>query len=483
MTAITVLDEPETPLRRAPLVEGKNDFASVTTMIARVAENRTPKGWYLLFGISVALFLNLGAMIGYLVFTGVGVWGNNVPVGWGWPIVDFVFWIGIGHAGTLISAILFLFRQKWRTSINRASEAMTIFAVMAAGIFPAIHVGRLWVIYWVFPFPNQMALWPNFKSPLLWDVFAVSTYFTVSLLFWFVGLVPDLATFRDRAARAGRQIASRVYGALALGWHGSSRHWINYEKAYLILAALSTPLVLSVHSIVSFDFAVSMIPGWHTTIFPPYFVAGAIFSGFGMVLTLMIPARKWLGLHDLITLNHLDNIAKILLLTGTMVGYAYAIEFFIAWYSGVDYEQFCFINRAFGPYWWSYWIMITCNVISPQFFWIRALRRNPAVLFVISIFVNIGMWFERFVIVCTSLSRDFLPSSWGYFSPTLIDVLTYAGSFGLFFTFFLLFCRFLPILAISEVKGVMPEANPHHGHDGHAHGHAHGAQPAHQTGH
>jgi molybdopterin-containing oxidoreductase family membrane subunit len=481
MTAITVLDEQETPLRRAPLVEGKNDFASVTTMIARVAENRTPKGWYLLFGIAVALFLNLGAMIGYLVFTGVGVWGNNVPVGWGWPIVDFVFWIGIGHAGTLISAILFLFRQKWRTSINRASEAMTIFAVMAAGIFPAIHVGRIWVIYWVFPVPNQMSLWPNFKSPLLWDVFAVSTYFTVSLLFWFVGLVPDLATFRDRAARAGRTIASRVYGALALGWHGSNRHWINYEKAYLILAALSTPLVLSVHSIVSYDFAVSMIPGWHTTIFPPYFVAGAIFSGFGMVLTLMIPARKWLGLHDLITLNHLDNIAKILLLTGSMVGYAYAIEFFIAWYSGVDYEQFCFINRAFGPYWWSYWIMITCNVISPQFFWIRALRRNPTVLFVISIFVNIGMWFERFVIVCTSLSRDFLPSSWGYFSPTVIDVLTYAGSFGLFFTFFLLFCRFLPILAISEVKGVMPEANPHHGHE--AHGHAHGQEPAHQPAH
>jgi molybdopterin-containing oxidoreductase family membrane subunit len=431
-----------------------------------------------MFGISVALFLNLGAMITYLVFTGVGVWGNNVPVAWGWPIVNFVFWIGIGHAGTLISAILFLFRQKWRTSINRASEAMTIFAVMAAGIFPAIHVGRLWVIYWVFPVPNQMALWPNFKSPLLWDVFAVSTYFTVSALFWFAGLVPDLATFRDRAMKAGRHVAARVYGVFALGWHGSNRHWLHYEKAYLILAALSTPLVLSVHSIVSFDFAVSQVPGWHTTIFPPYFVAGAIFSGFGMVLTLMIPARQWLGLHELVTLNHLDNIAKILLLTGMMVGYGYGMEFFIAWYSGSEYEQFCFINRATGPYWWAYWIMITCNVISPQLFWFRNLRRNPMVLFVISIVVNIGMWFERFVIVISSLNRDYMPSSWGYFTPTLIDLLTLAGSFGLFFTFFLLFCRFLPILAISEVKGVMPQANPHHGHDGHGAAHAHAGHDA-----
>jgi len=472
MTAITVIDEPENPLRRAPLVEGNNDFTSVTNIVARVVESKTPKGWYLMFGAAIALLLNLGAMIGYLIFTGIGVWGNNSPVGWGWPIVNFVFWIGIGHAGTLISAILFLFRQKWRTSINRASEAMTIFAVMAAGIFPAIHVGRIWVIWWVFPLPNQMSMWPNFKSPLLWDVFAVSTYFTVSALFWFVGLVPDLATFRDRAAKAGRMVAARVYGAFSLGWHGSNRHWVHYEKAYLILAALSTPLVLSVHSIVSFDFAVSIVPGWHTTIFPPYFVAGAIFSGFGMVLTLMIPARSWLGLHELITLNHLDNIAKVLLLTGTMVGYAYGMEFFIAWYSGSEYEQFCFINRAFGPYWWAYWIMISCNVISPQFFWVRSLRRNPAFLFVVSIFVNIGMWFERFVITVSSLNRDFLPSSWAYFSPTIIDILTYAGSFGLFFTFFLLFCRFMPIIAISEVKGVMPEANPHHGHDDHSHGHS-----------
>ena len=469
MTTITVIDERENPLVRAPLVEGGKTFAEITDLVARPAEVKTTRAWYLGFGVSVAILMNLGAMIGYLVFTGVGVWGNNIPVGWGWPIVNFVFWIGIGHAGTLISAILCLFRQKWRTSINRASEAMTIFAVMAAGIFPAIHVGRIWVIYWVFPVPNQMSLWPNFKSPLLWDVFAVSTYFTVSLLFWFVGLVPDVATFRDRAWRQGRKVAARVYGVLALGWHGSNRHWINYEKAYLILAGLSTPLVLSVHSIVSFDFAVSLVPGWHTTIFPPYFVAGAIFSGFGMVLTLMIPARSWLGLHNLITLNHLDNIAKVLLLTGTMVGYAYGMEFFIAWYSQSEYEGFTFINRAFGPYWWAYWIMVSCNVISPQLFWFRKLRRSPMVLFIVSIFVNIGMWFERFVIACTSLARDFLPSSWGYFSPTIVDFLTYLGSFGLFFTMFLLFARFLPVIAISEVKNVTPQANPHHG-QGHGEG-------------
>ncbi len=463
-TTITVIDEPENPLHRAPIVEGSNTFASVTDKIARVTEARAPKGWYLLFGIFGACFLNLLAMIGYLVWTGVGVWGNSVPVGWAWDIVNFVFWIGIGHAGTLISAILFLFRQKWRTAINRWSEAMTIFAVMAAGMFPAIHVGRIWVIYWVFPVPNQMGMWPNFKSPLLWDVFAVSTYFTVSVLFWYVGLVPDLATYRDRCARAGRTLAARIYGLFALGWHGSSRHWVNYEKAYLILAALSTPLVLSVHSIVSFDFAVSMLPGWHTTIFPPYFVAGAIFSGFGMVLSLLIPARAWLKLHDLVSLNTLDNMAKIILVTGSMVGYAYAMEFFISWYGGEKYEQFTFINRATGPYWWAYWIMVSCNVISPQLFWFRRIRRSAMMLFIISIFVNIGMWFERFVIVVTSLHADFLPSSWAYYQPTMVDILTLIGSFGLFMTFFLLFCRFLPIIAISEIKATMKEANPHHDH-------------------
>ena len=461
MTTISVVDEPENPASRALLVEGNHNFATVTETIARIAEQKTPKGWYLLFGISVAALLNLGACLAYLFWTGVGIWGNNSPAFWGWPIVNFVFWIGIGHAGTLISAILFLFRQKWRTAINRSAEAMTIFAVMAAGLFPAIHVGRIWVIYWVYPLPNQMSIWPNFKSPLLWDVFAVSTYFTVSVLFWYVGLVPDLATFRDRAQRAGKTITARIYGFFCLGWHGSNRHWLNYEKAYMILAGLSTPLVLSVHSIVSFDFAVSKVPGWHTTIFPPYFVAGAIYSGFGMVLTLMLPARKWLKLHDIITLNHLDNIAKILLLTGSIVGYAYTMELFIAYYSSAPYERFAFTNRMFGPYWWAYWIMIFCNVVTPQIFWSRKMRRNPVVLFIVSILVSIGMWFERFVIIVTSLVRDYMPANWGYFSPTLFDVLVFIGSFGLFLTFFLLFCRFLPIVAVAEVKGVMPEANPH----------------------
>ena len=473
MTTITAIDEHENPLQRNPIVEGDHTLASVTETVARVNEVKTPRGWYILFGIFVAAFLNLFACIGYLFWTGVGVWGNNNPVAWGWPIVNFVFWIGIGHAGTLISAILFLFRQKWRTSINRWSEAMTIFAVMAAGLFPAIHVGRIWVIYWVFPVPNQMGMWPNFKSPLLWDVFAVSTYFTVSLLFWYIGLIPDLATMRDRFAKAGDMVRARIYGAFSLGWHGSNRHWINYEKAYLILAGLSTPLVLSVHSIVSFDFAVSLLPGWHTTIFPPYFVAGAIFSGFGMVLTLLIPARSWLNLHDVVTINTLDNMAKIILVTGSIVGYAYGMEFFIAWYSGSEYEQYAFINRATGPYWWAYFIMVTCNVITPQLCWFRKIRRNVIWLFVISIFVNIGMWFERFVIVVTSLHRDFMPSSWAYFSPTLIDVLTFVGSFGLFMTFFLLFCRFLPVIAVSEIKNTMAIADPHHGHEGH-----HGSEAA-----
>ena len=477
MASTHVIDLPENPMFRAPLAEGshENNFAKATDTIARVAEVQTPRAWYLMFGIALAGFMTLVGCLTLVVWKGIGMWGNNIPCGWAWPIVNFVFWIGIGHAGTLISAILFLFRQKWRTSINRAAEAMTIFAVMTAGLFPVFHVGRVWYAYWLFPLPNQMSLWPNFKSPLAWDVFAVSTYFTVSLLFWFIGLVPDLATFRDRASKAGRMIAAKAYGLFALGWHGSNRHWINYEKAYLILAGISTPLVLSVHSIVSFDFAVSNLPGWHTTIFPPYFVAGAIFGGFAMVITLMVPARRWLGLHELITLNHLDNIAKILLTTGMLVGYAYAMEFFIAWYSGVPYEQFCFSNRAFGPYWWAYWIMVFCNVVTPQVFWFRPLRRNPAVLWVVSIFVNIGMWFERFVICVTSLHRDFMPSSWGYFTPTIVDILTLAGSFGFFLTFFLLFCRYLPILAISEVKGVMAVANPHYGH-GTGHGHAHGQQ-------
>jgi molybdopterin-containing oxidoreductase family membrane subunit len=446
------------PSRRAPLVIG-HDLKTVTDAVCGIVEQpKPPRAWYIAFGVSAAVTGVLGLMIGYLVFTGIGVWGVNAPVGWGFAIINFVFWVGIGHAGTLISAILFLFRQKWRTGINRFAEAMTIFAVICAGVFPGIHVGRVWLAYWLFPVPNQMNMWPNFRSPLLWDVFAVSTYFTVSLAFWYVGMVPDLATIRDRAKSRVKQI---VYGLLSLGWRGSMRHWQHYERAYLLLAALATPLVLSVHSVVSFDFAVSMVPGWHTTIFPPYFVAGAIFSGFAMVLMLAIPARSFFGLKDIITLRHIENMNKILLATGSMVGYAYLTEFFIAWYSGNAYEQFAFINRALGPYFWAYWIMVTCNVVTPQLFWSKRIRTNPLITAIIAIFVNVGMWFERFVIVVTSLSRDFLASSWDYYTPTWVDWLTFIGSFGLFFTLFLLFLRFVPMIAMSEVKGVMPEGDPH----------------------
>jgi|TARA_B110000438_G_scaffold283651_1_gene311901 molybdopterin-containing oxidoreductase family membrane subunit len=442
------------------LVQGTNDFHSITETVCGIIEApKPPKVWYIIFGTALALLGVLGAMIVYLVTTGVGVWGNNQPVAWGWPIVNFVFWVGIGHAGTLISAVLFLFRQDWRTGINRFSEAMTIFAVVCAGMFPAIHVGRVWFIWWVFPLPNQMAMWPNFRSPLLWDVFAVSTYFSVSLLFWYMGLVPDLATVRDRAISKTKRF---WYGLFSLGWTGSNRQWHRYERAYLLLAALATPLVLSVHSVVSFDFATSQLAGWHTTIFPPYFVAGAIFSGFAMVLTLSIPARKIFGLEELITLRHIDNMTKVIMATGMMVGYAYAMEFFMAWYSGNEYEGFTFINRAFGPYAWAYWIMVSCNVLSPQIFWFKKIRRNLVVVFIMSLFVNVGMWFERFVITVTSLNRDFLPSSWHYFTPTWVDILTLIGSFGLFFTLFMLFCRFLPQVAISEVKNVLPQAHPHH---------------------
>ena len=409
--------------------------------------------------VSSTLLCVLLLMIAYLVWNGIGVWGNNNPVGWGWPIVNFVFWVGIGHAGTLISAILFLFRQQWRTAINRSAEAMTLFAVICALLFPTIHVGRIWVIYWTLPLPNQMEMWPQFKSPLLWDVFAVSVYFMVSLIFWYVGLVPDLATLRDRARNAFRR---RILGFFSLGWTGANRHWRNYEKTYLLLAALATPLVLSVHSVVSFDFAVSIIPGWHTTIFPPYFVAGAIFSGFAMVMTLLILARKIYGIQNIITMDHLEKMAIIILLTGSMVGFAYITEFFIAWYSQVEYEQYAFLNRATGPYAWAYWTMMSCNLLFPQFFWIKRLRRSIPFLFLTSIVVNIGMWFERFVITVTSLHRDFLPSSWDYFNPTIVDVLTLVGSFGLFMTLFLIFLRYLPMVAIAEVKMVLPESDPHY---------------------
>jgi len=440
------------------LVKGNHDFKDITAMVTDINMRPTPTAWYIAFGISNILLLLLLVSIAYLFWEGTGIWGLNQPVGWGWAIINFVWWVGIGHAGTLISAILFLFRQGWRTAINRFAEAMTIFAVMCAGIFPAIHVGRIWVIYWVFPIPNSMAMWPNFNSPLLWDVFAVSTYFTVSFLFWYVGLIPDLATLRDRIKS---KFGKLIYGTFALGWRGSNRHWWNYEKSYMLLAGLATPLVLSVHTIVSFDFAVSLIPGWHTTIFPPYFVAGAVFSGFAMVLTLMIIVRKIYKLEDIMTVDHIEKMNIIILVTGSMVGFAYAMEFFIAWYGGVEYEKAIFIIRATGPYAWAYWIMITCNVLSPQFFWSKKLRRHVGFTFFISIVVNIGMWFERFVIAVTSLSTDFLPSSWGYYSPTFWDVVTYIGTFGLFFTFFLLFLRFLPMVAVAELKGVMPQADPH----------------------
>ena len=451
------------PRRRAPLVTGQQTYASITEAVCCVAEReKTPTAWYVAFAISSSVTGILFLSIGYLFIRGVGVWGNNAPVAWGWPIVNFVFWVGIGHAGTLISAILFLFRQQWRTSINRFAEAMTIFAVCCAGIFPGIHVGRVWCVYWLAPYPNQMEMWPNFRSPLLWDVFAVSTYATVSALFWYFGMIPDLATLRDRATNKWRKLA---YGVAALGWRGSARQWYRYERAYLFLAALATPLVLSVHSVVSFDFAVSQVPGWHTTIFPPYFVAGAIFSGFAMVVTLMVPARALFGLKELVTIRHLDNMNKIILATSCIVGYAYATEFFIAWYSGSQYELFAFLNRALGPYKWAYWTMVTCNVVVPQLFWFKKCRTTPWIMIIIAILVNVGMWFERFVIIVTSLSRDFLPSSWGEFVPTPIDVVMFLGSFGLFFTLFLLFCRYLPMVAMAEVKAAVShdiEGHDHH---------------------
>lgn len=442
------------PGQRAPLVTGRADYTTITQDVCAIAEQqRPPRSWYIAFTLSLATLGVLGAAVVYLISTGIGVWGNNSPAFWGFDIVNFVFWVGIGHAGTLISAILFLFRQQWRTSINRMAEAMTIFAVICAGMFPAIHVGRVWLIYWLAPYPNWLAMWPNFRSPLLWDVFAVSTYATVSAMFWYLGMIPDLATLRDRAQTPVRRWA---YGLFALGWTGSARAWHHYERAYLLLAALATPLVLSVHSVVSFDFAVSQVPGWHTTIFPPYFVAGAIFSGFAMVITLAVPARAYFGLQHLITPRHLENICKIILLTSLMVGYAYGTELFTAWYSQNPQESFLFLgNRPFGPYGTCYWIMVLCNVAIPQLFWFKTCRTTPWIMMIIAILVNVGMWMERFVIMM-SLTRDYLPSSWGLFIPTPIDIVMFVGSFGLFFTLFLLFCRYLPVVAMAEVKTVLP---------------------------
>ncbi len=452
--------DPMTALE-SPLILGSPSVADVTETVSGIIERKPPRAWYIAFGISATFAVLLLVMLTYVVTTGIGVWGNNQPVAWGWPITNFVFWIGIGHAGTLISAILYLLRQRWRTSINRAAEAMTLFAVVCAGIFPLFHLGRPWRAYWLFPVPNSyLGVWPNFRSPLLWDVFAVSTYATVSALFWYVGMIPDLATLRDRATSRARQV---VFGLLSLGWRGSARHWRHYEMAYLLLAGLSTPLVVSVHSIVSFDFAVSVVPGWHTTIFPPYFVAGAIFSGFAMVVTLIILARKVYHLENLVTMRHLDNMCKVMLATSMIVGYSYAVEFFTAFFSGNPYERFVFVNRATGPYAWAVWIMFTCNVIVPEILWFKRIRNSVPVMFVVSILINVGMWFERFVIIATSLHRDYLPSSWGYFRPTAIDVFTFLGSLGLFLTLFLLFVRFLPMIAMSEVKGVLAPGRAHAG--------------------
>ena len=436
-----------------PLLSPKKTIADVNPDVCKPLERFPSKIWYALFAVAVSLVMMGLGLVAYQLHNGMGVWGLTHPVGWGIDITNFVFWIGIGHAGTLISAILFLFRQKWRTSINRAAEAMTIFAVMTAGLFPLIHLGRNWFFYWLMPYPNERgSLWVNFRSPLLWDVFAVSTYFTISLVFWYLGLVPDLASVRDRAKNKVRRI---IYGTLALGWRGSQRHWNHYEMAYLILAGLSTPLVLSVHSIVSFDFAVSVLPGWHTTIFPPYFVAGAIFSGFAMVVTLLVITRKVFQLEEYITPVHLENMNKIILVTGMMVGYAYGCEFFTAWYSGNVYEWFTFKNRAMGPYAWAYWTMIFSNVVAPQLFWSKKFRRSIPVMFIISLIVNIGMWFERFTIIVTSLHRDFLPTNWDQYVPTFVDWGYTLFSFGFFFTFFLIFCRILPVIAMSEVKSTM----------------------------
>jgi Ni/Fe-hydrogenase subunit HybB-like protein len=453
------IPQPPAELQRIPLVANQHGFAWISDRVSSICEGKAPLWWWVAFIISFGCLCMLGFMLSWQISTGVGVWGNMHPVMWGWDIVNFVWWIGIGHAGTLISAILFLLRQRWRTGVNRAAEAMTIFAVMCAGIYPALHVGRVWYDWWLFPIPNSNSIWPQFRSPLMWDVFAVSTYFTVSVLFWYMGLIPDLAVLRDRAKSKLRQF---MYGLGSLGWTGSNRHWSNYEKAYLILAGLSTPLVLSVHSIVSLDFAVSQLPGWHTTIFPPYFVAGAVFSGFGMVLTLLVPLRSICKLEDLITMRHIDLMCKVTLATGSIVGYAYTMEFFIAWYSGSPMEAFHFMNRALGPYQWAWLLMVIPNVVVPQLFWFKKCRQTLWFVFIVSIIVNVGMWFERFVIIVIGLHRDFLPSSWGYFSPSKVDICTYIGTFGLFFTCFLLFIRFLPMIAISEVKGVTPQADPHH---------------------
>ena len=440
---------------RKPLVLGGKTYTDVTNDVCRPIENKPTNSWWLGFSIAVLLLLILAGTLAWTVWEGIGTWNVNKSVMWGWDITNFVFWVGIGHAGTLISAVLLLFRQKWRMSINRSAEAMTIFAVFCAAIFPLFHMGRVWLGFWPLPLPNAFgSLWVNFNSPLLWDVFAISTYLSVSLVFWYLGLIPDIATIRDRATSKARKF---WYGFFAMGWNGSAKAWGRYEVVALILAGISTPLVLSVHTIVSMDFATSVIPGWHTTIFPPYFVAGAIFSGFGMVLTLLLIARHVMNYENYITSEHLEAMTKIILLTGSIVGVAYITEFVIAAYSGYEYEQYAFANRMFGPYAWAYWTMMFCNLMAPQVFWSKWARTTPWFIFVISIVVNIGMWFERFVIIVTSLHRDFLPSSWVMYHATWVEVGIFLGTFGLFFTCFFLFAKFLPVINMAEVKTIIKD--------------------------
>ncbi len=444
------------PASTPPVIAPGHTFATVTDKISSIVlARRTPLSWLIGFAFWFSLTMMLLWAISYTVVVGVGLWGINIPVGWGLAIVNFVWWIGIGHAGTLISAILLLLKQTWRNSINRFAEAMTLFAVAQAGLFPLLHLGRPWLFYWLFPYPSTLGVWPNFRSPLVWDVFAVSTYFTVSLMFWFVGLIPDLATLRDRATSKPAQI---IYGMLAMGWRGSAKHWKRYDTAYLMLAGLATPLVVSVHTVVSFDFAVAILPGWHTTIFPPYFVAGAIYSGFAMVLVLAIPIRAFYGLEDLITMRHLQNCAMVMLATGMIVAYGYIVEGFMAFYSNDQLEIFMIRNRWLGPYWPFYWSLILCNVVIPQVLWVRKVRSNVPGLFAVSLVVLVGMWLERFVIVITSLHRDFLPSSWGMYWPTHVDWALLVGTIGLFFTLMSLFIRFLPMISIFEVRTLLPQA-------------------------
>jgi molybdopterin-containing oxidoreductase family membrane subunit len=453
---------------REPLIQGGKSYHDITEDICSPTEQTPNTAWVIAFILAVTFLAIYVFCVAWTVWHGIGTWNLNRTIGWGWDITNFVWWVGIGHAGTLISAILLLFRQKWRTGVNRAAEAMTIFAVICAGQFPLIHMGRLWLGFFIFPYPNTRGpLWVNFNSPLLWDVFAISTYFTVSLLFWYTGLVPDFATVRDRA----KGLRRKIYSWVSFGWNGSAKHWQRWESLSLVLAGLATPLVLSVHTIVSFDFATSIIPGWHTTIFPPYFVAGAIFSGFAMVQTLMLITRKVLNLEQYITVAHIESMNKVILATGTIVGTAYLTELFIAWYSGYIYEQFAFYNRVFGPYWWSYFGMMSCNVLSPQIFWVKKFRRSILITFVMSIFVNIGMWFERFVIIASTLARDYIPSSWSYYTPTWVEIGLFAGTLGLFFTLYLIFTRVAPVIAVAEVKSILKSsgdqyagenAKPHH---------------------